>query len=231
MHVHCLCENDSTCALAVTSRGNSACFPFRCQAGHCNLYIYIYMPHCLSGRWSHLALQWSPTLIILWWPSHLCTLWEPVVCSFSSMRISISMSSLLAGHSRQCLPKWKKTTKKKKSDWRTNTSFFQVSLFANVLTAGGSHRCAGIGLDTFQLPCVLDVSPLAYLWHWPFCVTYQNNVEWGGMKGKSHGQCCWFYLTDLCLSQAGITGIIGDCVCAVHSRFQGHVHSSYVDSI
>ena len=38
-----------------------------------------YRRHCLHGWWSHFALQWSPTLIGLWWPNHPCRLNHRVV--------------------------------------------------------------------------------------------------------------------------------------------------------
>ena len=37
------------------------------------------LPYRYYGWWLHLAWRWSPTLSGLWWLSHQCTLWDPVV--------------------------------------------------------------------------------------------------------------------------------------------------------
>ena len=48
-----------------------------------------YRIHCLHGWWSHLVWQWNPTLTGLWWLSHQCTLWDPVVTVFLNEKLDL----------------------------------------------------------------------------------------------------------------------------------------------
>ena len=84
-----------------------------------------YRLHCLHGWWSHLAWQWSPILTGLWWLSHQCTLWGPVVCCFFEWETwSLTLFCLRAILNSTC------------------PSFL----------AGVSHRDARISLFTFPTP-------------------------------------------------------------------------------
>ena len=63
----------------------AVCDYFYCQAGG---WVRIGFT-VFYGWWSHLVWQWNPTLNGLWWLSHQCTLWDPVVTVFLNEKLDL----------------------------------------------------------------------------------------------------------------------------------------------
>ena len=112
-----------------------------------------YRLHCLHGWWSHLAWQWSPTLIGLWW-------WT-ISVRYEILRFASLLLLLLLFNEK--LDRWLR---------------FGCWTFLTVLSQVFCQECLIETPESFGVPFplirLLQPCQLASLLYWVFCLTHPN---------------------------------------------------------